>query len=136
MATVVSIERGGPFGRTLLSAAIGYYTLGLIGLVVAALAARWHRLGWRAARLWAAHLALAVAGIACWWIVNVSYSLATMGPIVTRRVVTENWLFQLLNTVLFYGLMVAVTLAIQAERRTQVQQRREASCGRLRARLS
>src|SRR4051794_28961129 len=80
---------------------------------------------WSRARLFGAHVALAVAGIACWWSVNVVYSLATVGVTSTRRVVGENWLFQLLNTVLMYGLMMAVTLAIQAERRTQAQQQRE-----------
>jgi two-component system LytT family sensor kinase len=116
MASVVSSQKGVAFQYSLLSAAINYYTLAAVSVVVwfacaAMLARRWHP-----RRQAVAHVVLGVVLIALWQAVYGAYMWSAMGPRAWDLVFRGTWMFQAMNAIVLYGAVLAGTLAWQGAR--------------------
>src|SRR5262245_20993687 len=125
MAGIVSTQKNVPFGYSLVSEAVNYYTLAAISVVVwfasAAISARRWPLGVRAA----AHVALGVLLTAIWQVVYGVYMWSVLGPYVWDKLYRGTWMFQAMNACVFYAGVLGGTLAVQSARRARANERRQ-----------
>jgi hypothetical protein len=123
MAGIVSTQKDIPFDQALRSAAVSYYTLAALSLVIWFVSRRIAAARWSVAARIVAHVALGIVLIAIWQGIHALYMRGVVGPFVWAKVYRGTWMFQLMDDCVIYGGLVAGTLAVQAAQRAREHER-------------
>jgi signal transduction histidine kinase len=124
-AVVLRAQAWVPFGAALRSAAVEYYSLGILVVIVWKASERLARQ--RGSAQVAGHLVMGIAVVAAWRGIVIAYHRATIGPGFWQMIYAGSWGFQLLAATATYGAALGVVLALQSSRREREQERRAAA---------